>query len=79
MSGGSGCCVPEVPEDPNGSVLGGNSEFCGSAQLDGSLPESAALPGAARGCGVSSSAALHLHFPNSCTLHYHVHLTAGEE
>ncbi len=78
MSGVSGCRVPETPGYPIGKGLGGSPEFCGSAQPDGSLPQSAALPGTARGRGVSSSAAPPLHFPNSGLLHYHVHLTTGE-
>ena len=79
MSGVSGCCVLETPGDPHGSGLGGSPEFRGAAKPDGSLPQSAALPGAARGRCVSSSAAPHLHFPDSGPLCYHVHLTTGEE
>lgn len=79
MSGVSGCCLPETPGHPVGKGFGGSPEFCGSAKSDGNLPQSAALPGAARGHGVSSSAAPHLHFPNSDPLHYHVHFTTGKE
>lgn len=79
MSGFSGCCVPETQGYPVGNVLRGNAEFCGSTQLDGSLPQSAALPGTARGCDMSSSVAFHLYFSNSRNLHYYFHLIAGEE
>lgn len=79
MSGVSGCCVPDAPGDPFGKGLRGSPEFCGSGKSDGSLHQPAALPGGARERGVSSSAAPHLHFPNSGPLHYHIHLTTGEE
>lgn len=79
MSGVSGCRVPETQRDPIGKGIGGSPDFCGSAKPDGSLPQSSALLGPARGCGVSSSAAPHLHFPNSGPLYYLVHLTTGEE
>lgn len=79
MSGVGLCRVPEAPGDPVGHGLGRGPEFRGPAQPDGSLPQSAALPGAARGREVSSSAALHLNFSNSHPLHYYVHLTTGEK
>lgn len=76
VSGVSQCRVPAAPGDPDGKGLGWGPEFHCSSQPDGNVSQSAALPGTARGRGVSSSAALHLHFPNSRPLHYHVHLTA---
>lgn len=79
VSGVSQCRVPAAPGDPDGKGLGWGPEFHCSSQPDGNVSQSAALPGTARGRGVSSSAAPHLHFPNSRPLHYHVHLTTGEE
>ena len=78
MSGVGGCCVPKTQGNLFGKGLGGSTEFCSSSQSDGSLPQSAALPGAARGRGVSSSAAPHLHFPNSGPVHHCIHLTTGK-
>ena len=79
MSGIGECCVPKTQRNIFGKSLGGSTEFCSSSQSDGSLPQSAALPGTAGGYGVSSSAAPHLHFPNSGPVHHRIHLTTGKE